>query len=274
MTTTASNLRCFDFESYGVNLRIAGTEHELVDWGEAIARKALMNDIRPPGTDAEFASVFQIDRDDEGRIKVEQDGRLEGLDHVPEYIAPYFNSLIRSTVAENAADRLFIHAGAVSWKGKGIVFPGTSFVGKSTLVAELLRHGAEYFSDDYAIFDTEGKLYPFPRILSMRADDETHSRYEVTAEELGAVTGEGPLDVRVVCFTEYSVGAVWRPEISSTGRGALDMVPFTFSFINRPEFSFAVLNRIAEGAIIVSSQRGSADNFVETFLEFVDNLDV
>src|SRR5262245_46255440 len=38
-------------------------------------------------------------------------------------------------IAEWAADRVFVHAGVVGWKGQAIVIPGRSLAGKSTLVA-------------------------------------------------------------------------------------------------------------------------------------------
>jgi len=269
---TETTITPFDFESYGVHIRITGTEPELVGWGEEVARKALVNNIRPLSGTRDFESVFDLSYEEDGKIKILQDGRLEGLNPVRDHLAKFFNSLIRVAVAENAVDRMFIHAGAIAWKGKGIIFPGTSFVGKSTLVAELVRQGAEYFSDDYAIFDPQGSLYPFPRILTMRHDEPGYTPYEVTAEQLGGKIGEGPLPVRAVCLTEYAADARWTPIKKTPGQGALDLVPFTFSFVNRPEFSLAVLNKITENAIIISSQRGSADKFAKTFLNFVDNL--
>jgi hypothetical protein len=53
-----------------------------------------------------------------------------------------FESHLQLTVAEYAPHRVFVHAGVVGWKGKAILITGSSFSGKSTLVAELLRAGA------------------------------------------------------------------------------------------------------------------------------------
>ena len=41
-----------------------------------------------------------------------------------------------------AKNRVFVHAGAVGWRGRAIVIPGRSFSGKSSLVVELVRAGA------------------------------------------------------------------------------------------------------------------------------------
>jgi hypothetical protein len=274
MTSSTAKVRPFDFECYGVHIRITGNDQEIIDWGESVARKALINDLRLIEGSAKFASVFVLTARPHGEVELTQDGSPEGRGTVRESFAKYFDSLVRVAVAENAVDRLFIHAGAVGWKGKAIVMPGTSFIGKSTLVAEFVRQGADYYSDDYAIFDMEGALYAFPRTLAMRADDENYTPFELTPDELGGVVGTKPIPVGTVLFTEYIRDAEWKPEILTPGQAVLAMVPFTFSFVNRPEFSLGVLNKIAERAIIVSSQRASADIFVKFFLDFVDkNVD-
>ncbi|MBP7415976.1 MAG: hypothetical protein KA831_04925, partial [Pyrinomonadaceae bacterium] len=82
--------------------------------------------------------------------------------------------------------------------------------------------------------------------------------------------GTEPIAVSTVLLTEYNPDAKWEPQILTAGSGALEMVPFTFSFVNRPNFSLGVLNNILSRAIILSSQRGSADNFAKTLLDFVD----
>ncbi len=262
-------VRPFDFECYGVKIRLDGNDQRVIDEAERVTRKALLNDIRPVPA-GKVDTVFTFTLDPTGAIVLTQDDGYIDHGSVPEYFFNHFNSLIRVAVAERAVDRLFIHAGAVGWKGKAIILPGTSFVGKSTLVAELVRNGAVYYSDDYAIFDREGLLYPFPRTLSMRADDENFTRFELTPSSLGGKTGTEPIVVGMVLLTEYNRDAKWEPQILTVGSGALEMVPYTFSFVNRPDFSLGVLNNILSRAIIVSSQRGSADNFAKTLLDFVD----
>ena len=64
-------------------------------------------------------------------------------------------------VANYAPDRVFVHAGVVAWRGRALVLPGTSFAGKTTLVAELVRAGAIYYSDEYAVLDEQGRVHPY-----------------------------------------------------------------------------------------------------------------
>src|SRR5918994_2119193 len=66
-------------------------------------------------------------------------------------------------VAEFAPRRVFVHAGVVGWRGRAILLPGASHAGKSTLVAALLRAGATYYSDEYAVLDLSGRVHPYAR---------------------------------------------------------------------------------------------------------------
>ena len=59
----------------------------------------------------------------------------------PDEVMERFEDDCKLFVAEAARARVFVHAGVVGWRGKAIVLPANSFEGKSTLVAELVRHG-------------------------------------------------------------------------------------------------------------------------------------
>ena len=72
-----------------------------------------------------------------------------------------FESDLQLYVAERAARRVFVHAGVVGWRGRAILLPGPSMSGKSTLVAELVRAGATYYSDEYAVLDARGRVHPY-----------------------------------------------------------------------------------------------------------------
>ena len=63
---------------------------------------------------------------------------------------------------------VFLHAGVIGWRDRAFVFPGPSFAGKSTLIAELVRAGATYYSDEYAVVDEDGRVHPYARALQMR----------------------------------------------------------------------------------------------------------
>ena len=79
-------------------------------------------------------------------------------------------------VAEMAHRRVFVHAGVVGWQGKAIIIPGRTFTGKTTMVAELVRAGATYYSDEYAVFDLQGRVHPYARPLGMRETGQAGRR--------------------------------------------------------------------------------------------------
>jgi hypothetical protein len=138
------------------------------------------------------------------------------------------------------------------------------------LVAELVRAGAEYYSDDFALFNSDGLLYPFHRHLAMRRRDN-FDPYSLTVEDLEGKYGYEPIPAGLVLFTEYVKGSRFRPQRMTAGEGVLELVQYALSMRQRSEFAFRVLNNIASRAIIISSRRGTAETFAKTLLNFVDN---
>lgn len=70
----------------------------------------------------------------------------------------------------DAEPMMFCHAAAVSRNGKGLVMPGDSGVGKSTLCAFLVAHGFAYLADDsIAIGAEDARLLPLPTCLSVKS---------------------------------------------------------------------------------------------------------
>src|SRR5204863_4683379 len=107
----------------------------------------------------------------------------------------FFEALLRATVGEYAPEHVVLHAGVVGWKGKAIVMPADSFKGKSTITAELVRRGAAYYSDDFAIVDKDGLVHAFPRTISLRDGGRL---VDLTPESLGASRNEPPIPVGLV----------------------------------------------------------------------------
>ena len=94
-------------------------------------------------------------------------------------------------IALHAPNHVFVHAGVVGVEDRAIVLPGRSFAGKTTLVAALVKAGAEYWSDEYAVLDADGLVHPYPKPLSVRIND-TRETDEQPVESLGGRAGEGP----------------------------------------------------------------------------------
>jgi hypothetical protein len=167
-------------------------------------------------------------------------------------------------VAEHARRRLFVHAGVVAWNGGAIVIPGASFSGKSTLVAALVRAGATYYSDEYAVFDARGRVHAYPRPLSLRIGDRMTS-IDLPPESLGRKTRR-PLPVSSVVVTSYTAGARWRARVLSPAQGVIALLAHTVAARRQPQVALSVLARAIDRAAVLKSVRGEADGLVELLL--------
>jgi hypothetical protein len=172
-----------------------------------------------------------------------------------------FESDVQMHVAEGAPRRVFVHAGVVGWQGRAILIPGRSFSGKTTLVAELVRAGATYYSDEYAVLDARGRVHPYTRSLAMR-DSETGRMKKYSVEELGGLRGNKPLPVGLVVISKYKAGGRWRPRLLSPGQGALALLDNTVSARQQPEAALSTFKHIAHVPVL-KGVRGEAREVVD-----------
>lgn len=164
-------------------------------------------------------------------------------------------------VAERARNRVFLHAGVVGWQGRAIVIPGRSYTGKSTLVAELVRAGATYYSDEYAVLDRSGRVHPFARPLSIREEGSSVGRKQ-TVETLGGRAGREPLPVGLVLVSRYRPGARWRPRRLTPGQGVLELLAQAVPAQRRPRAVLATLLEVVAGAPVLGGARGEAQDMI------------
>jgi len=165
-------------------------------------------------------------------------------------------------VAEHARGLIFVHAGVVAWRGRGIILPGRSMAGKSTLVSALVRAGATYYSDEYAPLDERGYVHAHPRPISLR---------QAKGWPLRVAAGEGgdPLPVGLVVLSAYRPGATWRPREMGPGRAMLHLLDNTVPALSRPRESLRCLKHAVGPARCVRSVRGDADEIAPELLEML-----
>jgi len=172
-----------------------------------------------------------------------------------------FEKDVDSYVASTSTAGFFVHAGVVGWKGRAIVIPGRSYSGKTTLVAEFLRRGATYYSDEFAVFDRRGFVHPFSRLLGVRMDS-TDQQLRKAASEFGSATGLLPLPVALVILTEYKKSASWNPQAISAGRGVLGLLANSLAARSNPERAFGILTKATQKSCILLGVRGEANEVV------------
>ena len=184
-------------------------------------------------------------------------------------LEPVLNSLeknLQLVMAYMAQDFLFVHAGAVVWQGQAILIPGRSFSGKTSLVAALVKAGATYFSDEYAVLDPRGRVHPYPIPLSIRGKNGRGAD-KVPVEWLGGQVGEEAVPVGLIVVTKYKSGARWLPRHLSPGQAILALMSNTVAARRNPEFSLPVLQQAVTGATAIKTKRDEAEDVAELILK-------
>jgi hypothetical protein len=244
------------FESFGV------VAHLVVDQA---SRGDELTALLPPGwkpADGEPDAEFGLTRD--GAISIDGTTVLPPNGDRATTLRR-LGSTVRHHLALKAPNHVFIHAGVVSVDGTAIVMPGTSRSGKSTLVAALVRSGAAYHSDEYAVVDPDGLIQPYAKPLSLRLDspDEPGTPVPVPKRQIAA----DPVRCGLIVVTSYERGARWLPAPASKGEGALALLRNTVAAQERPGDALAAVSRISQGAEVIFGTRGEASVAARDLLE-------
>jgi hypothetical protein len=258
----------FSITSFGLTIGFRSNDAEVLeqltplfppDWSLSSVQKVerlyslLIGGPSPDGRSRRFNLLYA----DLGRI-----ARAHDLESV-------FNTFerdIATYVAEFARERTFVHAGVVGWRGKAIVVPGRTLTGKSTLVAELVRAGATYYSDEYAVLDEEGFVHPYPRQISLRDETNAHTD-RFPAEALGGIIGDSPLPIGLILVTNYKERARWNPRKLTPGQAAIALMANTISARHDPVLAMAALQKAVVAAEALKGSRPDASKIVESLLD-------
>jgi hypothetical protein len=256
-------------ESYGVKIGISANQEAAVEPIRKSIQAALVDhftEIDPVETEHHFRVFWNLSRIDSFFKNGEELYSSAPREKLPEY----FGSEVRRTVAEFATDRVFIHAGVVGWKGKAIIIPANSMRGKTSLTAALVKRGALYYSDEYAILDGEGFVHPFPKTLSVRGIIDEYEQVERTVESFGGKAASEKAPVGMFLLTEYKRNARWKPKILSPAQGTLEIIAHTVPIRTDPAYVLRVLKQAVKGVAVVKSKRGDAARSAERILDFFE----
>lgn len=182
-------------------------------------------------------------------------------------LAETFEREMQLALAQAARRKVFVHAGVVGWRGRAILIPGRTFTGKSTLVRELVRAGAVYYSDEYAVLDDKGRVYPFARPLALRNEKLVNEK--LSFRDLGGPVGSKSIPVGTILVAKYRAGAKWRPQALTPGIGTLALLANTVTARSGQPLVLEVLSRVAMNARILKSARGEAREFAPQLLAWL-----
>src|SRR3954452_23724579 len=255
------------FETFALEMQARASSEEILAGIESCI-PPMSRRIEPGSDTARFAIVEEGD----GLHSVWNPNNMVCTQVRREYALLTLEGQLRSWVAVQALGFGFVHAGVVGHDGGAVVIPGASFAGKTTLVAELVRQGATYFSDEFAVIDREGLIHPYPKPLSIRSirssDDEPDEMIETDTAvgELGGIAGDVALPMSLAAVTYYVPGAEWQPRRLSPGEGALALLSHTVAARDKPKESLEFVTRAAEGAVVLEGERGEAEEFAAMIL--------
>jgi hypothetical protein len=161
---------------------------------------------------------------------------------------------LQSTFGRRAAGWTFVHAGVVAIGARAVLLPALSGAGKTTLVAALLRAGARYGSDEFAVLDRDGHVHPYARHLALRAGD----RFVPPAEFGGQMMPSG-LPAAAVIFTAFQPPAALDLHPIPPGQTVLRLLEHCLGARERPKETLQALQALARHAPGFAGVRGEAD---------------
>jgi hypothetical protein len=171
---------------------------------------------------------------------------------------------IDETFVQRQGSVAVVHSGVVAHANRAILVPGPTGAGKSTLVAELVRQGAAYLSDEYALIDGDGRVHPYPRPLLLR--DGSRTGRPVLASELGGTVAREPMPASLVLELRYDGGAALELETVSQGEAVLLLLRNTPQVLADQPWILAPLQRAAERVACYTGLRGEARESASTIL--------
>ena len=172
------------------------------------------------------------------------------------------DKILMIMAAVSLPSKIYLHAGAVVWKGFGILIPGISFSGKTTLVREFIEAGADYFSDDCLVLDDRGNMLPFPRDLAIRTDN---GRVFKNAANFGAKNGIGKEKIKLIVFADYVKNSVWEARKLTVGESVLKLMDnfyYRTSVGHAPSEIIKILTNLTNQASVYGGERGDASQII------------
>jgi hypothetical protein len=173
-----------------------------------------------------------------------------------EQMLDFLASDLEIFVSVHSKENVFVNAGVVGWRGSALILPGARGQGTTSLVAALLREGAEFYSDRFAVFDADGRVLPYPRPLRLLGDDGIYR--DVAPEALGAAIGTEPLDVGLVVVTSYRKDAQWKPQRLADEEIIRALLRCAPASRTRPAEVLSTLKSVIVAASGLEGERGEA----------------
>lgn len=215
--------------------------------------------------------IYRASVDKEGKYVFSIDEQTPSIRVTPAQLGDDLEGDLHHWLATYTRGFIFVHAGCVSWRDRAIVIPGRSHAGKTTLTRALVEAGATYYSDDYAVVDHDGRIWPFPRRLHVRpiTPAQPHKLDPVASNW---PIGQTPIRAILVAQLRYDRDRQWDIEPLTHGLGVIGLLDNTVAARERPEDSLSMMARVMIDATAIKGTRGEADESAHTLLDLANTL--
>ena len=224
--------------------------------------------------------TYELRAHPSGRVDVYIDSTLVLRSNTSAAAFDYVLWSVSTETIERASEFLVLHAGALSWRRRGIILPAPPDAGKTTLTAGLVRAGFRYLSDEAAFVDpTTAMLQPFPRPLWMDLSTINMMRgllerlpeflraprvsFHVAPTELRSGSIGSPCRIRFVIAPNYVRNAETRLEPLGRAEAVVLLARNSFNAASRGAAGIELLTRIVEGARCFRLVMGDLESAVD-----------
>ena len=234
-------------------------------------------------------TVYELLRTDTGRpYAILSDGALLHAGVDPGNALDWLITEVSRRAIASAHPLVVLHAGVVSYRGRGILMPAPQDHGKSTLTTALIRAGCTFLSDEAAPIDPRtGVVRPFfrPILLSPQSlavfpglaealppDYEGFRNYQfhMTCEDVRSGSTGGPSSVDVIVTPRYEPGAATELEPFAAADCLLMMVTQCLNFDRVSARAVPVLGNMVKRATCYQLTTSSASTAVDAILRLFD----
>ncbi len=230
---------------------------------------AALRDALPPNvavtasdTTVDIDARFTLSPSGPEQFRIEHEGAEVARAPAGQPLAHALRTQLELAIALHGRTGTFVHAGVVGWRSKAVLVPGPSRAGTSTLIAELVRCGAVYLSDEYAVVGADGRVQAYPRPLHLRE----------TGEQRRLPWGTEPLKAGLIVSTIFRRGAQWAPVIRKGARALLPILDNVIVIKERPEVGMDAAARLAPGVVTLACERPDAAQVAPAILRFLDRM--
>jgi hypothetical protein len=179
--------------------------------------------------------------------------------------------------ALDSCGHLVLHAGGVEHDGVGVVFPGATEAGKTTLAAGLVRAGYGYLTDEGVAVDRETlRIHPYPKPLSIdrgawplfpelepRVDLATDAykvdQWQVPPSDIRPDALGPSCPVSVIVFPRYEPGIDTSVEQLGRAEALIELAKNTYKFDEQGAPALELLAEVVRPAACFRLASGDLD---------------